>query len=214
MLNLYITRHGETEWNVEGRMQGWKNSGLTLKGIENAEALGKRLESVDIRVIYSSSSQRAVHTAELIRGNRKIDIITDDNLREINLGEWEGKAKDEFGESDKAGLEAFWNRPHQYKAVTGEDFFQVRERIEAVLDRIISENRDCSILIVTHAIIVKTIMSIFKGIPIEDLWKQPFIHGTSLCAVEIDNAPRHGESQTGKFTAKVLMEGDMSHAAG
>ena len=207
MLNLYITRHGETQWNVEGRMQGWKNSELTLKGIRNAEALGKRLDSVDISVIYSSSSQRAVHTAELIRGNRKIEIITDENLREINLGEWEGKAKDEFSESDKAGLEVFWNIPHQYKAVSGEDFFQVRARIEAVLNRIISENRDCSILIVTHAVIVKTIMSIFNSIPIEDLWKQPFIHGTSLSAVEIDNT-----SQDGKFKAKVLMEGDMSHA--
>lgn len=207
MLNLYITRHGETQWNVEGRMQGWKNSELTLKGIRNAEALGKRLESADMRVIYSSSSQRAVHTAELIRGNRKIDIITDENLREINLGDWEGMAKDEFSESDKEGLEIFWNRPHQYKAVSGEDFYQVRARIEAVLNKIISENKDCSILIVSHAVIVKTIMSIFKGIPIEDLWKQPFIYGTSLCKVEIDNT-----SQAGKFRAKVLMEGDMSHA--
>ncbi|OPX42228.1 phosphoserine phosphatase 1 [Ruminiclostridium hungatei] len=209
MLKLYITRHGETEWNVQGRMQGWKNSNLTPKGIKNAEALGKRLESVAFKVIYSSSSQRAIHTSELIRGDRKIEIITDENLREINLGQWEGKAKDEFSEADKDSLEAFWNRPHQYEAQSGEDFHQVRIRIEAVLKRIISENGNCNVMIVTHAVIVKTIMAIFKGIPIEKLWEQPFIHGTSLSIVEIDNL-----RPDGRFEARVLTEGDMSHAQG
>lgn len=217
MLKLYITRHGETEWNVEGRMQGWKNSNLTAKGIKNAEALGKRLESEEFKAIYSSSSQRAIHTAELIRGGRKIDIITDENLREINVGEWEGKAKDEFSESDKEGLELFWNKPHQYKAVSGEDFYQVRERIEAVLGRMICETKDCSLLLVTHGVIVKTIMSIFKGIPIDDLWKQPFIHGTSLSIVEIDNEDCTAYSTADIFkhdlsNIRILMEGDMSHA--
>lgn len=206
MLKLYITRHGETEWNVQGRMQGWKNSNLTPKGVKNAEALGKRLESVPFKVIYSSSSQRAIHTSELIRGNRKIEIITDENLREINLGCWEGKAKEEFSQEDKEGLEAFWNRPHQYKAQSGEDFHQVRIRIEAVLKKILNENVDCNVLIVTHAVIVKTIMAIFKGIPIEKLWEQPFIHGTSLSIVEVDSM-----TEEGLFEARVLTEGDMSH---
>ncbi|MDF2987541.1 MAG: histidine phosphatase family protein [Eubacterium sp.] len=201
MLNLYITRHGETEWNVEGRMQGWKNSNLTEKGIKNAEELGKRLEDIEFRAIYSSSSQRALHTAELIRGNRDIEIIPDENLREINLGSWEGKQKHEFEDSDREGLDTFWNRPHLYKAKSGEDFFQVRARIEAVLKRIINENKDCNVMLVTHAVIVKTIMAIFKAIPVEKIWEQPFIHGTSLSIVEIS-----AESQI-----RILMEGDMSH---
>ncbi len=222
MIKLYITRHGETQWNVEGRMQGWNNSELTAKGIENAKTLGKSLNGIDFKVIYSSSSQRAVNTAELIRGDRKIDIITDENLREINLGEWEGKAKNEFTEADKDGLDAFWNRPHQYKASSGEDFFQVRSRIEAVLKRIIKENKNCNVLIVTHAVIVKTIMAIFKGIPIEKLWEQPFIYGTSMSIVEIDNDSEHNEcSPIDKandrvdffetLKARVIIEGDMSH---
>ncbi len=222
MIKLYITRHGETQWNVEGRMQGWKNSDLTAKGIKNAETLGKSLNSIDFKVIYSSSSQRAVNTAELIRGDRKIDIITDENLREINLGEWEGKAKNEFTEADKDGLDAFWNRPHHYKASSGEDFFQVRARIEAILKRIINENKNCNVLIVTHAVIVKTIMAIFKGIPIEKLWEQPFIYGTSLSIVEIDNDFEQNENSPIEkdidrvdffetLKARVIIEGDMSH---
>ncbi|MGE5678709.1 MAG: phosphoglycerate mutase family protein, partial [Pseudomonadota bacterium] len=46
-MKLYITRHGETEWNLEGRMQGWQNSDLTEKGVENAKRLGKRLKDIE-----------------------------------------------------------------------------------------------------------------------------------------------------------------------
>ncbi len=207
MFRLYITRHGETEWNVEGRMQGWKNSNLTQKGIKNAEALGKLLESTEFRAIYSSTSQRAIHTAELIRGNRNITIITDESLREINLGELEGKLKEEYTDSDRQQLDSFWNRPHQYKALSGEDFYQVRIRIEATLKKIISENKDSNIIIVTHGGIVKTMMAIFKGVPVEKLWEPPFIHGTSLSIVEIDNS-----TDWDLTCCRVLQEGDMSHA--
>lgn len=200
MLRLYITRHGETEWNIEKRMQGWKDSNLTPKGVENAIALGNRLKDVDFNCIYSSSSRRAICTAELIRGNRNIRLIPDDNLREINLGEWEGKTFTEVEQCDKQGHKAFWEAPHLYVPKSGESYFQVRDRIEAVLNKIINENEDGNVLIVTHAVIVKTIMSFFKALPVDKLWEQPFIHGTSLSIVEINDKE-----------ATVILEGDMSH---
>ena len=202
MLKIYITRHGETEWNVEGRMQGWKNSPLTQKGITNAGALGKRLVDVDIDVIYSSSSQRALHTAELIRGNREIPVLADENLREINLGEWEGKSADEMENIDREEQFAFWNTPHLYVPKSGESFFQVQERVEAVLNKILSVHSNGNVLIVAHAIVVKVMMAAIKELPLEKLWEQPFVHGTSLSLVAFENDK-----------GTVLMEGDMSHAA-
>lgn len=109
MLRIYITRHGETEWNIQKRMQGWKDSNLTRKGEEYAIALGRRLKDVDFNCIYSSSSGRTIHTSELIRGDKDIRIIPDDNLREIHLGEWEGKTSTEI--DDKQRLKAFWETP-------------------------------------------------------------------------------------------------------
>lgn len=200
MLRLYITRHGETEWNVEKRMQGWKDSSLTPKGVENAVALGNRLKDVNFNCIYSSSSPRTIRTAELIRGNRNICIIPEDNLREINLGIWEGKTSAEFEETDKQGHKAFFEAPHLYTPKSGESYFEVRDRVEAVLNRIVNENGDGNILIVTHAVIVKTILSLLKNLPVEKLWEPPFIQGTGLSIVEIN----HGE-------AEVILEGDMSH---
>lgn len=123
MLKLYITRHGETEWNIERRIQGWKDSNLTPKGVENAIALGIRLMDVDFNCVYSSSSNRTIRTAELIRGDRNIQLIPDNNLREINLGDWEGKTSADFEELDNQGYKAFWETPHLYVPKSGESYF-------------------------------------------------------------------------------------------
>ncbi len=84
MLNLYITRHGETVWNTQKRMQGWSDSDLTENGISNAVSLGDRMKEIKLDVIYTSPSKRTITTANLIKGEREIPIILDENLREIN----------------------------------------------------------------------------------------------------------------------------------
>lgn len=200
MLKLYIVRHGQTQWNIEKRMQGWKDSDLTSNGIEAAIALGKRLKDVEFKCIYSSTSYRTIHTAELIRGDRDINIIPDENLREIGLGDWEGKAQEELIKIDGQRFKAFWETPHLYQRESGENFFQVRNRAQAVLQKILEENTDGNILIVSHGVFIKTILSIFKSLPIEQLWNQPFIHGTGLSIVEVCDE-----------SAKIILEGDISH---
>ena len=71
---VYVTRHGETEWNVEKRMQGRKNSALTENGMLQAKQLGDRMKDLPIDAIYSSPSERTLHTAELIKGERDVPI--------------------------------------------------------------------------------------------------------------------------------------------
>ena len=56
-MRIYLVRHGETIWNTEGRIQGWKNSNLTEKGIEDAKALGKYLRDVDFQCAFTSPFQ-------------------------------------------------------------------------------------------------------------------------------------------------------------
>lgn len=108
---LYLTRHGETKWNVEKRMQGWQDSPLTEKGRQDAKRLGKRLEAVELAAIYTSTSGRALETAELVRGGRLIPIYQDERLREIQLGDWEGKTHDEIRQMDPTGFDHFGTRP-------------------------------------------------------------------------------------------------------
>lgn len=186
MLTLYITRHGETEWNTQKRSQGWLNSDLTLKGERDAMALGMHLLDIPFKAIYSSTSERTVHTAELIRKNREIPIIREENLREIHLGEWEGKTEDEIKKLYPSDFQAYWNTPSLYKPSKGECFSTLQKRVLKAIDRIKHEQGEGNILIVTHGVVVKTLVAFFKGLELDQLWEPPFIHGTSLTKVELD----------------------------
>jgi len=202
MVTIYLTRHGETEWNIENRLQGWKDSALTEKGINNARRLGSRLRETEIQKIYTSPSLRAVHTAEYIRSEREVPIVKEPNLKEINLGEWEGKTKAEIEPYFKKEFSDFWNAPESYdhRPHKGEGLNEFKQRVEEVLMRIVAENTHGNILIVTHAVAIKAILSLTLGIPTEKMWDPPFIHGTSLTICEWN-----GE----EFDVKLL--GDISH---
>lgn len=81
MLKLYLVRHGQTEWNIQKRMQGWEDSALTEKGVNNAIALRKKLEGVEFTAAYTSTSERTIETARLIIEKRNLAINTNEDLR-------------------------------------------------------------------------------------------------------------------------------------
>lgn len=188
MTRLFLTRHGQTVWNLEGRMQGSKDSELTDKGRFQALQLGRRMENVNIDVVYSSSSSRAFHTAKLILGERKIDIIKLDELKEMNFGIWEGMLFDDIQEEYPDEHYAFWNTPHLLKKCPGESFEAFKSRVAKTIEGIIKENEGRDILVVAHALVVKFIMSHFENIPLEKIFDDRIIQPASLCEIEI-----HGE---------------------
>lgn len=89
-MKLYIIRHGETDWNKEKRLQGQSDTQLNEYGIELARITGEALKDVHFDYIFSSPLKRAYKTAELIRMDRPVKIITDDRLKEICFGVNEG----------------------------------------------------------------------------------------------------------------------------
>ncbi len=86
MKTIWLTRHGETQWNTVRRMQGQLNSPLTDNGIRQAEQLAKWLAKEDIDVIYTSPLERAYKTALILRGNRNIPVISHVDLKKFILG--------------------------------------------------------------------------------------------------------------------------------
>lgn len=81
MLHLYIARHGQTQWNVEKRMQGWLDSDLTELGLYNARALGERLKDIELNQVYISPSKRTEETAKTILGSRRPPLVIDHIFR-------------------------------------------------------------------------------------------------------------------------------------
>jgi len=200
MLRLYLVRHGQTEWNVQKRMQGWQDSALTEKGVNNAIALRKKLEGVDYAAIYTSTSERTIETARLIIDERNLAINTNQDLREINLGEWEGKTHDEIKDIYPEQYKYFLGNPALYEPVGGENFEQLINRAIKALNYIISKHIDGNILVITHSVILKAILMHVKGKTVKDLWAPPFIHDTSLSILEIENGVH-----------SLISEGDITH---
>ena len=199
-LKLYITRHGETEWNILKKMQGWKNSNLTHKGIKNAIKLGEQLKDIEFSNIYSSPLGRALETANYVKGNRDMEIEIHEGLKEMGFGLWEGIENDVVLELYGEEHYNFWNKPHLYKPSGGESFDELFKRVEDVLKYISQNAKGENVLIVSHAVTIKAIYSIVKGYELKDLWNMRFIEGTSLSILEINDDKM-----------EFILEGDTSH---
>ncbi len=184
---VYVTRHGETEWNVAKRMQGRKNSALTENGILQAKQLGEWMKDLSIHAIYSSPSERTLHTAELIKGERDIPIIGDEHFYEISMGIWEGQTIDDIERQYPDDIQLFWYEPHLFQSTSGENFEAVHKRVIEGMQILLEKHKGESILIVSHAAAAKLLVGHFAGIEIENVWDDPFMHSASLSIIEFED---------------------------
>ncbi len=161
-MKILLARHGQTEWNVLGKVQGKADIELNEKGVEQAQEMGRALENENIDLIICSPLKRAKQTAEIINKYRNIPIIYDDAISERDFGEFEGIEKNDFD------FEGFWSykQNNKYKKAENiKDFFQ---RVYDFLDRIKAEYKDKRILIVAHGGVSIPVYCYFKGMPEDD----------------------------------------------
>lgn len=167
-MNIYFTRHGETEWNKVEKIQGWLDSPLTEKGIEMGKDLSEIAKDINFDNIYSSDLDRAYETAKLIVPERKITKTK--LLREINVGSWSGEYFKEIEKTDKKLYDLYFNNPGRYRREDGEDFYQLTKRVEDFFEKYIYNSTDENILIVSHGITIIAMFNIMENIPIEKFW--------------------------------------------
>lgn len=156
-MNLFVIRHGQTEWNVLKKMQGSADIPLNDKGLEQAKITKSNLDNVDIDLIFCSPLIRARQTAEIINSDRKLNIIFDHRLKERNYGEFEGKCKSTFNYND---FWAYSKNLNYDKAENVQEFFK---RIYDFLDEIKENYPNNNVLIVTHAGVVRAIECYVNG---------------------------------------------------
>ena len=158
---------------------------MTNDGIKNAIKLGERLKDVEFTHIYSSPLQRAMETANYIKGNRDIEIQTLEALKEMGFGLWEGLENEELIELYKEEHYNYWNRPELYKPNGGETFDEFFKRIKSSLNYIFENSKEGNILIVSHGVAIKTIFAIINETKLEDFWLDTYVEGTSLSILEV-----------------------------
>lgn len=122
-MKLLLTRHGQTDWNVAGKIQGVTDIELNETGVKQAQETKEKLLNQKIDVIISSPLKRARKTAEIIKGERDIPLIIDDGLKERCFGKFEGKTREEFD------FDEIWNyklnKQYEDAESTGELFERV-----------------------------------------------------------------------------------------
>ena len=147
-LRIYLARHGETDWNVHKRLQGWTDINLNHNGEEQAKALGKVIRDLEIVHIYCSTLTRSHRTAEIVSSG-KIPITKIPELREQSFGKFQGQYLDG---RDPAVVEEYERRSADPKDSLdgGESLEQFYARVKTGLDKILNTNIQGAILIVGH----------------------------------------------------------------
>lgn len=134
MTTLLLVRHGETDWNAEGRLQGHTDRPLSAYGREQARRLADELDGDEFEAVYASDLARARETAEIVGERLRLPVVLDPGLREKNWGSWEGLTP-----AERARVE-----------LVGEPTEEHAERVLCALRRIAERHPNGRILVVTH----------------------------------------------------------------
>jgi phosphoserine phosphatase len=178
---LILTRHGETLWNIEGRVQGALDSPLTEKGILQAQGLGKRLRSEGITKIYSSDLPRAMQTADQVRIELGLsEILISSSLRELSFGEWEGKVWWEL-RTLYPDLFLLWDTgPHRVQIPGGESMWEVTHRAWKFIQELLKRHTGETICIVTHGMTLQLLVKKALGLSVDQWENVPWQHNTAV----------------------------------
>jgi probable phosphoglycerate mutase len=171
-MRLLLARHGETPWNAEGRYQGQEDIALSPVGEAQAKALGERLREVAIDRAVSSPLSRSFRTAQLALGPGRAAILTtDDGLKEIAHGTWEGLLASEIHVRDPERLRAWRETPHEVLMPEGESLQHVFDRAWPALVRAAQGlGGGETLLVVAHDAVNRVVLCHVLGIPFARLW--------------------------------------------
>ena len=163
---VIIVRHGQSLGNLNRRFLGHTDLDLSDLGYKQANATAEYLKNEKIDIIYSSDLIRAVNTAIPHAKIRNFSVILDKNLREAYAGAWEGLIVDEI--IDKWGFPVFKDRWKDnfgcFRFPEGESIYEAGKRFYDGIKLICSQNKGKTILIASHAAVIRSFWAIISGI--------------------------------------------------
>ena len=152
MTSITIIRHGETDWNVQGRYQGQADPPLNKRGFKQAYELAGKLTNSNLQLIYSSPLLRASQTAQIIIDHLQIPVHTDARFSEINQGDWQTRLRSEIEDLYPDLFQRWETEPWEVTPPGGEHLTEVQSRVYAAIDDIVDHHPDQRIGLVTHRI--------------------------------------------------------------
>jgi len=154
---IYITRHGQTNWNVQKKVMGRCDEPLNETGLNQAEETRNNLMDTDIDLIICSPLKRARQTAEIINRDRNIPIIYDERIIERDFGEFEGMETKNFD------FHGYWNYYKNMQFESAENIQVFFKRVYDFLEDITEKYKDKNVLLVAHGGISIPVACFFNG---------------------------------------------------
>lgn len=159
---IVLVRHGETLHNVAGIAQGWNDSALSERGEGQVAALAARIARLEADALFSSPLDRALTTAKAISGAAGLPIVTLDDLREMNYGQWEGRSFLEV-RREYPDEYARWIDDPDGAAPEGESHNDVRARVERAIAASGNARRP---VFVSHGTAIRIAVTVLLGLPV------------------------------------------------
>ena len=185
---LYLVRHAESAWNSERRVQGTAlHVALSPTGRTQARLLGLRLKALPLEAVYSSDAGRTLETARLALGDG-YPLRISERIRELALGEWEGRLIGDLRDEDPAKLDAWYRRPSTVRLAGGEDLGRFRSRVVAFLEESLAAGAG-DIAVVTHGGVICIYLTHILGMHVDDMWSFS-LPNASITTVVLDFKPR------------------------
>ena len=165
MSQVFLVRHGETEWNVQRRIQGHSDSPLTQSGIDQAKQVAARLKNEGITHIIASDLGRTQQTAKLIAEACGCEIIADPRLRELNMGVLEKRQIHTLTEEEEGWRRQLVNGTPDGRIPQGESMQELSDRMHAALTSCLELPAGSRPLLVSHGIALGCLVSTILGLP-------------------------------------------------
>ena len=203
-----IVRHGQTDWNVERRIQGWRDIDLNDNGLQQARRLAQYLSQSDnayspIHAIYSSDLSRARQTAQAVADELQLPLTVTQGVRERNYGILEGVPFDQMHEHHPEVAAVWRARDPDGIIPEGETLRTVHTRVTQTLEELASKHQGQRVMVVTHGGAMDVIWRAATGEPLETPRKTVFLNASiNRIAIKVN-----GDA----FEWKLLDWGDVRH---
>ena len=152
MTSIILIRHGETEWNIEGRYQGQADPPLNSQGVLQAQNLVSELENSGIQVLYTSPLLRTRQTADILANELMTPVIDDPRLMEIHQGDWQTRLRSEIEQLYPELFSNWETNPWEVTPPGGEHLSEVQARVYESVDDILIKSSKRLIGLLTHRI--------------------------------------------------------------
>lgn len=184
MALFYLIRHGETEWNAEGRLCGQTDVALSDRGREQARRLAERLKSAGFGAIYSSPLDRALETARILAQAAGGEPVVVESLMELNYGLWEGKTPQAIQEEQPELFRAWEADPGSIAPPGGESGERALDRVALSLNSLALRHKHGNIAVVSHKTSIRLAVCYVLGLAPSEYRRRLAMENAALNIIE------------------------------